>query len=233
MLGALGSVGRRIFASKLLSGHDFFFFACSGYVTLQFFWKTILNHSVDKRWGQLSWSWRACGNSWYAVFHLTSRWLLLFLISLFHCLMTVPISAFLLFSWKNKQTNKQKQLGEFFKSWKFNCLWNLEVRSSSGTFKSPRLGRSWWGGMKTRSSEDGEWNHKKQILGRPIKSTITGSQCKSYISFATVNVLYQDEDSWWQKMWWNTVQMCRGEKEIQTHVEKQYLLEQAVFVEKK
>lgn len=30
-------------------------------MTLKFFWKTILNHSVDKTWVQLNWSWRAHG----------------------------------------------------------------------------------------------------------------------------------------------------------------------------
>ena len=47
---SLGSVERKIFGSEVSSGHDFFFCACPGYVTLQFFWKIILKHFVCKRW---------------------------------------------------------------------------------------------------------------------------------------------------------------------------------------
>ena len=57
---SFGSLVRRIFGSTIISVQDFFFFTCSGYVALQIFWKPILNHSVDKRWGQLNWPWRSC-----------------------------------------------------------------------------------------------------------------------------------------------------------------------------
>ena len=70
-----------------VSGHNFFFWACPGYVTLQIFWKAILSHCVDKRWGWLSWSWRARGYSlsmesfvffWYAMTSSANRDILYF-----------------------------------------------------------------------------------------------------------------------------------------------------------
>lgn len=37
MSRSLGSLGRRIFSSQVISGHVIVFYACPGYVTLQFF----------------------------------------------------------------------------------------------------------------------------------------------------------------------------------------------------
>lgn len=56
---SLDSVGGIIFDSEFVSGHDFFFCTRLGFVTLQIFCKAILNHSVDERWSQWNWSWRA------------------------------------------------------------------------------------------------------------------------------------------------------------------------------
>ena len=45
---SFGSMGRRIFGSMVISGQDFFFCSCSSYMTLQIFWKAVLNHFGDK-----------------------------------------------------------------------------------------------------------------------------------------------------------------------------------------